>query len=124
MPFYYLHDTNITPKSVNDFKYLYFNKYDFKHQTTISFDEEPDTKYCPHKMTGDFIQWNSDDEKIDIIGHENVIVASFEKVCNFKTFKTFELWVNSKYNKCLNCGKWTSPEDMEEESDGYCKKCC
>jgi leucyl-tRNA synthetase len=30
----------------------------------------------------------------------------------------------SNFEKCLNCDKWKTKEQMEEESDGYCKECC
>lgn len=94
MPFFYLHDKKIEPKSIQDFKYLYYISKESKNITSITLKEEPGIKYCPHKMQGKVIQWNPDDELVNVLGHEGIIEATFKKIANHKKF---EMWINVEY---------------------------
>lgn len=96
MPFYYLHDKQIEPKSVKDFKYIFYSDTVYKRRITIKFTEEADVSYCQHKIEGGIIQWNVDDEIINILGHEGIIKGVFKKTASNKNF---ELWLNTEYGK-------------------------
>ncbi len=103
MPFYYLHDKKLTPADANHFKYLYFTEIDFDKQSysTLTLDNEPNIKFCPHKASGNIHHWSPDDTQIDVIGHENKIISSYVKI----PIPELELWSNINYiNSPLNNG--------------------
>lgn len=96
MAFYYLHDKKQINPKVKDCKFIYYCNHDLTFTNELSFTEEPETKYCIHKITDGFSKWEVDDEFIDVLGHENTVKARFKKTHNFKNF---ELWINEKFNK-------------------------
>jgi hypothetical protein len=49
-------------------------------------------------MIGSFIQWNPDDEEIDILGHQGVIMGKYKKIANHDKF---EVWLNTEYEKTI-----------------------
>jgi hypothetical protein len=100
MPFYYLHDKQIIPKSEKDFKYIFYTQnkiLDFTN--TITFPEDKDIEYCPHEIICKYIQISPINDDIDIIGNEKTIKAKFIKISNHSNF---ELWLNNNINDRKN----------------------
>jgi len=94
MKFYFLHNKKNKPKSVRDFKYIYYIQGGLKKQTkSIKFTNEPDIIYYPHEING-VLKWDYDDKYIDILGHENSVLVRFQKICDYNHF---ELWINTEY---------------------------
>ncbi len=50
--------------------------------------------------------------------------ALVKRHSNDGTLNDAILMAATMFEECLNCNQWLSPEKMEYESDGYCKKCC
>ncbi len=96
MPFYLLHETNTERKNIDSFKYIYYTSK-IPHEFTghLTFTNEPNLKYCRHQMNEHKIQFDWNDDIIDILTNENILVAKFEKIANHDSF---EVWINKKYN--------------------------
>jgi len=94
MGFYCLHDKKNEMTSVKDCKYILYQNKDLGPFTNeITFIQEPDVKYCPHKMSGDFIADPLSDD-IDMLGQDKIIIARFTKIANHDNL---EVWINEKY---------------------------
>lgn len=95
MSFYYLHDNMIKPTSIKECKYIYYQYSGLGTFTNkITFTNEPDITYCPHKMDSNKIIFDPLDDNIDVLSHDGVIIAKFIKIANNDKFET---WINEDF---------------------------
>jgi hypothetical protein len=84
-------------KSVNDCKYIYYHHKGLGPFTNeINFENEPNVKYCPHKMDSNKMTFDPLDDNIDVLGFGGIIVAKFIKIANHENF---EVWINKDFTK-------------------------
>lgn len=90
--FYLLHDKDIILPTNNDYKYIIYVKGGLdKIVTTVQMKDG--IKYCPHNIDN-ISNWVWNDEEIDLLTHDNGIIAKFIKS---KDYDNFQCWINNKF---------------------------
>ncbi len=94
MNYYFLHDKNKEVSQVKfDFKnfpYLYKPESKLHATNTIKFDDvgPKNIVYCIHECDLKFYNIDPIDDSIEFLGKENIVMAKYKKIKNFK----WQLW--------------------------------
>lgn len=90
--FYLLHDKDIILPTNNDYKYIIYVKGGLdKIVTTVQMKDG--IEYYRHDVK-DIYTWIPNDEEIDLLTHDNGIVAKFIKI---EDYDGFQCWINKTF---------------------------